>query len=98
MISVPPGATTGSSLYIHLPAVQSSGYISGQIETTVWNGRGNHRTLTSAESRAASSYAASGVPNDTPCSPRLETTSEKQCRGTSIIAAQWSTTARTGVE
>jgi hypothetical protein len=34
-----PSATTGSSLYMHLPPTQSSSYISGAHESTVRKGR-----------------------------------------------------------
>ena len=39
MMSSPPSARTGSSLYMHLPAVQTSSYIFGVAqERMVWNG------------------------------------------------------------
>ena len=62
MISSPSVATTGSSLYMHLPATHSSSYIGGAQESTVWYARGVQTMCVSAETSAACDQASSGVP------------------------------------
>src|SRR5438876_1219662 len=98
MINSPPSPNTGSSLYMHLPAVQSSSYIGGQQERMVWNGFSLWVTCNFRESSLALSQASSGVPAKSParffCG---STTMQKQSLSALTIAPARSTTFRTGV-
>src|SRR5579871_3060291 len=97
-MSSPPSATTGSSLYIHLPATQISSYIAGAQESTVLNGFGRRVMCTSRESSLAWSQADSGVPAQSPTNDLSgATTIAKQILSTFTIAPARSTTLRTGV-
>src|ERR1051326_17335 len=98
MISSPPSASTGSSLYIHLPAVQSSSYIGGQQDTMVRKGFSLYVMCSLRERSLALSQAASGVPANSParffCG---STTMQKQNLSALTIVPARSTTLRTGV-
>src|SRR5579862_3675758 len=98
MMSSPPSATTGSSLYMHLPATQISSYIAGAQESTVLNAFGRRVICTSSESSLAWSHAASAVPAKSPTSDLSgATTIAKQSLSTFTMAPARSTTLRTGV-
>src|SRR5262245_11552923 len=98
MINSPPSATTGSSLYMHLPATQISSYIGGAHESTVLNGFGLRVIWTWLESSLAWSHAASGVPANKPTSDLSgATTIAKQSLSSFSKAPARSTTLRTGV-
>src|SRR5215831_4147337 len=98
MMSSPPSARTGSSLYMHLPAVHSSSYMGGAQDKMVWNGRGLYAMWIWRESSAAWSQADSGVPAKRPIK-RLSgsTTRQKQSLLAFTIEPARSTTLRTGV-
>src|SRR5664280_398482 len=98
MISSPPSATTGSSLYMHLPATQISSYIGGAHESTVLNGCGLRVMWTFPDNSLASAHAPSGVPAKSPTSDLSgATTMAKHSLSTATIAPALSTTLRTGV-
>src|SRR5438046_1899732 len=98
MISSPPSATTGSSLYMHLPATQISSYIGGAHDSTVLNGFGFRVMCTSRDSSLAASQAASGAPANRPASDLSgATTIAKHSLSTFTSAPARSTTLRTGV-
>ena len=97
MINSPPSASTGSSLYMHLPAVHSSSYISGQQARMVWNGFDSMRIWRSAERSAAADQASSTGPANSPLMPLLSTTMQKASLGILTIEPARSTTLRTGV-
>src|SRR6185312_7188971 len=97
-MSSPPSATTGSNLYMHLPATQISSYIAGAQERTVLNGFGRRVMWTSRDSSLAWSHAASGVPVQRPTSDLSgATTIARQSLSTLTMAPAQSTTLRTGV-
>src|SRR5882724_6611086 len=98
MMSSPPSATTGSNLYMHLPATQISSYIAGAQESTVLNGLGRRVMWTSLESSLAWSHAPSGVPANSPTSDLSgATTIARHNFSTFTMAPARSTTLRTGV-
>src|SRR5689334_19660685 len=98
MMSSPPSATTGSSLYMHFPAVQSSSYIFGAQESTVLNGLSTYNVWVSRDSSLAASHAFSGEPANSPTKSLFgATTMQKQSFGTFTKAPARSTTLRTGV-
>src|SRR5205814_1723774 len=98
MINSPPSASTGSSLYMHLPAVQSSSYIGGAQERMVSNGRSLQVMWICRDSSLALSHAAWGAPANNPASFLFgSTTMQKHSLSTWTIAAARSTTLRTGV-
>src|SRR5579862_4431562 len=97
-MSSPPSATTGSSLYIHLPATQISSYIGGAQESTVLNGFGLRVMCTSRDNSLAWSHATSGVPAKSPTNDLSgATTIAKHSLSTLTMAPARSTTLRTGV-
>src|SRR5438045_6148135 len=98
MINSPPSATTGSSLYMHLPATQISSYIGGAHDSTVLNGFFLCVIWTCRDTSLALSHATSGVPVNNPTSDLSgATTIARQSLSTFTIAPARSTTLRTGV-
>src|SRR5688572_26126752 len=97
MISSPPSASTGSSLYMHLPPVHNSSYIFGAHDTINLKGDFFLTICKSRDNSLAASQADSGVPQKSPESSLFCTTMQKQSFGTGIIAPARSTTFRTGV-
>src|SRR5437868_4685873 len=99
MTTSPPSATTGSSLYMPLAAVQMSSYIGGMMDRTRLKGRSTYLTCTCADSAAASAHAASGEPVYSPARQLLPgaTTIARQILGVEIIEAARLIRRRTGV-
>src|SRR5277367_2864448 len=96
-MSSPPSASTGSSLYMHLPPVHTSSYIVGAQERMVWNGFFLQVMCNLRDSSDASSHAASGLPMKRPANCLPSTTSAQQSLLMDSIAPARSTTLRTGV-
>jgi hypothetical protein len=97
MISSPPSASAGSSLYIALPAVQSSSYIGGAQASTRSMARGRCVTWRSFERSAASAQAATGSPTAMAPSPAPSTVSAISVVGVGTSSAAAWIIARTGV-
>ncbi len=83
MITSPPIATAGSSLYIALAAVQSSSYIAGAQDNTCWKGLSHQRICRLAEKSAAAFQASCTSPikipvRSCPSTPKAPSVRDRQ--------------------
>src|SRR5688572_25347849 len=95
MITSPPSATTGSLLYMPLPAVQRSSYIGGITASTRSYGSSTHTMWRCDESIAACRQASCTSPQYIPATPSCVTTTASKDNGVCSSDAALLMTERT---